>query len=175
MQNCIRFLYGTKMSLSRPGGPATNQRACYSGHKRAHYLNFLKVRTPYGLVLYMNGPEEGRMHDITLFRMSVLDSAMEKSLLIGDIQYYAFGDPAFIMRPWIQVGFVSSNSETLGKEFNRAMSSAREAVEWSYKYSKQQLTSNDFPGILKSLKDPISLMYKATAVLCNLKVCLTSK
>lgn len=172
LPNCIGFLDCTKIFMNRPGGVAANQRACYSGHKRAHCLNYLTITTPDGIVLYMYGPEEGRRHDITLYRKSGLDEAMLQSLLVDDTQYYVYGDPAFVMRPWLQVGFPCNVGGVVEEQFNSAMSSAREAVEWSYKDLKQNFTANDFPRMLKVRKAPIALMYKAAAVLWNLKVCL---
>lgn len=57
-------------------------------------------------------------------------------------------------------------------EFNAAMSSVREAVEWSYKDIKQQFTTMDFARMLKVRKAPIAQMYKMSILLWNVKVCL---
>lgn len=172
LERCVGFLDCTKVFISRPGGPACNQKACYSGHKRAHCLVYLTITTPDGLILYMYGPEEGRRHDMTLYRKSNLDEVMQHSLMIEGEQFYVYGDNGFVMRPWMQIGFAPSLAGPYESMYNSAMSSAREAVEWSYKDLKQNFVSNDFRRQLKVRKAPIALMYRASAVLWNMKVCM---
>lgn len=172
LPNCVGFIDGTKIFIARPGGSGLNQRACYSGHKRAHCLVYLTVSTPDGLVLYLYGPEVGRRHDMTLYRQSGVDDQLRETLLIDAQQFYIYGDPAFVLRPWMQVGFNRAFATPAQHTFNAAMSSAREAVEWSYKDTKQQFTTMDFRRMLMVRKAPVALMYKMSILLWNVKVCL---
>lgn len=172
LPNCVGFIDGTKIFMTRPGGPNINQKACYSGHKRAHCLVYLTVSTPDGLIAYLHGPEVGRRHDMTLYRQSGLDNALSETLLIDGEQFYIYGDAAFLLRPWIQVGFNRAFATPPQLIFNSAMSASREAVEWNYKDTKQQFTAMDFRRMLKVRKSPVGLMYKMSALLWNVKVCL---
>lgn len=172
LPNCVGFIDGTKIFMARPGGRNINQKACYSGHKRAHCLVYITVSTPDGLIAYLHGPEVGRRHDMTLYRQSGLDDSLSETLLIGGDQFYIYGDAAFLLRPWMQVGFNRAFATPPQLMFNSAMSAAREAVEWNYKDTKQQFTTMDFRRILKVRKSPVALMYKMSALLWNVKVCL---
>lgn len=172
LDNCVGFIDCTKIQMQRPGGPGLMQRSVYSGHKRMHCLIYQTVCTPDGLIFHMYGPEAGRRHDLTLYRQSHLDDTLHNTLMIEDTQYCLYGDPAYVMRPWLQVGYDRAFADDAQLLFNRTMSSAREAVEWSYKDLKQMWTSQDFKRMLKVRKAPISLMYKGAALLWNYKVCL---
>ena len=55
---------------------------------------------------------------------------------------------------------------------NKSMSAVREAVEWTYKDVNQMWTSQDFRRGLKVRKGPIALLYKASALLWNVHVCM---
>lgn len=70
----------------------------------------------------MYGLEEVLRHYFTLSREIGVDSAMLNGLLIVDINNYTYGEAAFIIRPWINVDFLSSFSGTLEQELNRHMS-----------------------------------------------------
>lgn len=41
LPKCVGFIDVKKIFMARLGGPNTNQKACYSGHKRSHYLIYL--------------------------------------------------------------------------------------------------------------------------------------
>ena len=51
--DCFGFVDGTSRPISRPG---YFQRAFYSGHKWNHYLQFLSVTAPDGMILYTARP-----------------------------------------------------------------------------------------------------------------------
>lgn len=169
---CVGFVDSTKIQMSRPGGPSANQRSCYSGHKRFHCLMYQTITTPDGIIFHMFGPEVGRRHDITLYRQSNLDAVLSSTMNINGRQFYLYGDPAYILRPWLQVGFSRTFATPAQLIHNAAMSAAREAVEWSYKDLKQMWSSQDYKRMLKVRKAPISLMYKGAALLWNIKVCM---
>ena len=92
LQNCIGFIDCTKIAMVLPGGPASNQRSFYNGHKRYHCLIYQTISTP--------DPEVGRRHDLTLYRQSNLDEELRESLIemLGEENlprntYYGDGTP----------------------------------------------------------------------------------
>ena len=70
LDSCIGFIYCTKIKMNRLGGHGSNQRACYSGHKRMYCLVYQTITTPDGLIFSLYGPQVGRRHDLTLLRNS---------------------------------------------------------------------------------------------------------
>lgn len=172
LPNCIDFIDGTKIFMSRPREPILNQQLCYSGHKKRQCLIYLTVTTPDGLMFYLYGSEVGSRHDVTLYRQSGLDDALQELCGIKGQQFYVYGNSAFIMRTWMQIAFNRSVATIAKNLFNNAMSSAREAVEWGYKDVKQKFTTLDISRILKVSKASIALMYKMDVWLWILKVCL---
>ena len=46
---------------------------------------------------------------MTLYRESAIDQALQASLLVDGVQYYIYGDPAYCLRPYLQVGFQGSD------------------------------------------------------------------
>ena len=99
LDSCVGFIDGTKIKICRPGGASSLQRACYSGHKRMHSLVYQTITTPDGLIFSLYGPQEGRRHDLTLFRQSNIELAREEALVIDGRQFYIFGDAAYMLRP----------------------------------------------------------------------------
>lgn len=87
LDSCIGFIDGTKIQMNRPSGGNHIQRACYSGHKRFHCLIYQTITTPDGIIFHMYGPEEGRRHDMTLYRNSGIDGIMANSLKVNERQF----------------------------------------------------------------------------------------
>jgi hypothetical protein len=175
LKNCVGFIDCTKISISRPGGESANQRALYSGHKRYHCFSYQTITTPDGLVFHMYGPEEGRRHDTTLYRKSNMDHHLSQSLTTtgdGSEQFCIYGDGAYLMRPWLQVGFGRQSATPEQLQYNAEMSAARVAVEWSYKDLKAMWTTQDFKRKLKVRQSPVAVLYICSALLWNCKVCL---
>jgi DDE superfamily endonuclease len=112
LPHVVGFIDGTSLEIVRPKGNA--QRATYSGHKRRKCINFQAISTPDGCILHLFGPMEGRRHDMTLYRESSIDQALQASLLVDGVQYYIYGDPAYCLRPCLQAGSKRSDrtSET---------------------------------------------------------------
>lgn len=151
---------GTNIFMWRPGGPNENQRSCYSGRKRRKCLVNLTDKTPDGLILYVYGPEVGRRHDITLYRQSGLDEELQQQSIINGVKFYLNADPAFILRPYLQVPSNRSTSTAAQQPFNNTMSTVRETVERSYKDVEQKLRKVDFSHMLKVWKALIAFIYK---------------
>jgi len=92
MDNCVGFIDGTGIFVSRPGWE--QQRSVLSGHKRTHVIKFQSIVTPDGLLLRLAGPMEGRRHDVTLYRDAGTDAMLEAGLLVQGVRYCVFGDKA---------------------------------------------------------------------------------
>jgi hypothetical protein len=175
LNNCVGFIDCTKIQVSRLGGPSANQRALFSGHKRFHCFSYQSITTPDGLVFHMHGPEDGRRHDTTLYRKSEMNQHLSQSLTIhGDPprQFCIYGDGAYILRPWLQVGFSPLSATPEQLLYNAEMSAVRVAVEWSYKDVKAMWTTQDFKRKLKVRESPVAVLYIMSALLWNCKVCL---
>lgn len=176
LPHCIGFIDVTKIHVCRPIGDNELQQSLYSGHKRIHWLLFCTITTPDGLVFFCDGPVEGRRHDLYLLNQSGLDDAVRDSLLIDDVQYYVYGDAAYInhTRPWLLSGFPPAFITPFMSAFNTSNNRPRTSVEWNYKDVKQMFTSTDFKRSLKIRKSPVGLLYLLSCLLWNLKVCLHS-
>lgn len=172
LDRCVGFLDCTKIRMTRPGGANVNQRSCYSGHKRMHCLMYMTITTPDGLMFALHGPVEGRRHDLTLMRQSGWEEVLADVLDIEGVQYYVYADSAFTVRPYLQAPFGTVGASVAELDFNRRMCGVRVAVEWNYKDLKQQWSSNDFSRQLKVRMAPIALLYKASAILLNMRTCL---
>jgi hypothetical protein len=92
--------------MARPGG--LRQIEIYSGQKRRNCVKFQAVSAPDGLILHLYGPINGRMHDMTLYRESDINSIIQSSMNSLGVQYCLYGDPAHCLRPYLQVGFLES-------------------------------------------------------------------
>lgn len=171
LTHCVGFIDGTKIKISRPGGPTTNQRSVYSGHKRMHCLSFQTISTPDGLIFHVFGPIEGRQPDAYLYLKSNLEQYLQQYLNNEGVQYYIYGDQAYHMRPWMQVGYPKRNSTPEQRKHNRAMNSARVCVEWSYGEVKNSFATQDFARKMQVMKLPVGLLYVVSILLRNFKTC----
>ena len=170
LDNVVGFIDGTAVEIARPSG--LGQRATYSGHKRRNCVKFQAVSTPDGLILHIFGPVEGRRHDMSLYRESNIDSLLQDSMNINGIQYCLYGDPAYFLRPYLQVGYQGSSFTADQTVFNASMSKVRIAVEWAFRDVKMYFTHVDFPRKLRMGITPGGLLYICTVILWNFRVCL---
>lgn len=170
LSRCVAFIDGTNIYIAKPRGRA--QRATYNGHKRRNCLKFQALSLPDGLIFHLFGPEEGRRHYMTLFRHSNIEENLSTSLVIADNQYYIYGDPAYVMRPNLQIGFKGASLTDSQKTYNKKMSAVRVSVEWAFKDLKKCFTRVDFPRKLCLKHTPAALLYHAVALLWNFRACL---
>lgn len=130
------------------------------------------VSTPDGVIHCMYGPEVGRRNDLTLLRNNGLEEELSKSLLINGRHFYIFGEAAYVLRPYMQCPWSTVVASDNEKAFNRAMNGLCVNVEWLYKEFKHYWTLNDFAGYLKARRAPIALMFKASGLFLNMRVCI---
>jgi len=132
----VGFIDCTKIQICRPGCPGVNQRGLYSRNKRFYCFTYQTITKPDGLVFHVYGPEEGRRHDLTLYRKRGMDTLRQQHLSLDNTQYFIYGDAAYMLRPWIQIPFPRSLAAEPQPDYNKRMSSVREAVECRYKEIK---------------------------------------
>jgi hypothetical protein len=171
--NVFGFIDGSLRTICRP---SRGQRAQYSGHKRKHGLKFQSVSLPNGIIAHLYGPEDGRRHDITLFRNSgvmaqlvALQAATQERY---GVAYTIYGDSAYPINPCIITGFKGANLTDDELEFNQALSSVRESVEWCFGKVATYFAFVDFNKNQKALLQPVALYYKVAALFANFHTCL---
>jgi nuclease HARBI1 len=128
LPNCVGFIDGTVIGISRPGD-LEEQRVLYNGHKRKHALKFQAVTSPDGLILHAHGPMEGRRHDWTLFLQSGLDNQLAEKLRIGGTQYCLYKDSGYSQREYLEIPYQGSALSAHQRAFNKQMPAARITVE----------------------------------------------
>lgn len=170
LNRCIGLIDGTNLRIQRPSG--LKQRATFNGHKRFNCLKFQAVVAPDGLILHLSGPIEGRRHDLTMYRESNLQSILENSLNISGNQYYIYGDSAYVLRPYMIVGYKEANPTPEQHQFNLNMSAVRVFVEHAFKDVKQYFSHIDYSRKGKISVTPFALWYYVAAILWNFRVCL---
>lgn len=86
------------------------------------------------MVANMFGPVEGRRHGCALLRISGIMDRMEAAGLqdMNGLTFSLYGDPAYPMRNYLLCPFKVANITEGQPNFNRLMSSIREAVQWEF-------------------------------------------
>ena len=159
------FIDGTVRSICRP---SAHQRMFYNGHKRVHALKYQSVVTPDGLISHLYGPVEGRRHDA---------GVLLESNLLPMLQQYArkpngdpcslYGDPAYPMSIFILKGYQGAALTVEQQEFNSAMSSVRQAVEWGFGDVLSHFAFVDFKKQQKIMLQPVAAYYKVSCLFTN--------
>jgi nuclease HARBI1 len=165
LPNVWAFIDGTVRGVCRP---TFGQQAIYSGHKRKHGLKFQTLAAPDGLIVHIWGAIEARRHDITLLRLSKLESTLKSDEVFKG--YLVYGDPAYgcsdqFVCPYPTVLFTPEK-----KKFNKIMSKLRVAVEWSYGDVVRYWSYLDMKSRMKSQQIPVTQLYVVAVLLTN---CLT--
>jgi nuclease HARBI1 len=117
----------------------------------------------------MFGPISGRRHDAVILRQSGLVEIMRDRLP----QFAIYGDPAYplssvLLRPF-RGAAVASEAEA---EFNTAMSSVRESVEWSFGAVTNLFQALSFSRKEKMMERPLAQSYQVATLLFNCRTCL---
>lgn len=178
LANVFGFIDGTKIAITRPkprpGRKENLQKQVYSGHKRIHCLNFQSVVVPDGLAIHFWGPVEGKRHDITLLRESMLlEFFAERSDVFGG--YYLYGDPAYGVQRFILSAFRQARLTETQQAFNARMSSVRECVEWKFAHLKMLFAFIDYKKSLKLRMGPIGKYVIVSMFLANCHTCYNGK
>lgn len=82
---------------------STNEQ-CTLGLRDFILSPYQSINIPNGLIFHMYGLEAGWRHEITVFRERGTDHILLDPLFTENWQLYIYGDPAYILPPWIPVG-----------------------------------------------------------------------
>eukprot|EP00644_Phytophthora_capsici_P002452 jgi/Phyca11/543127/estExt2_Genewise1Plus.C_PHYCAscaffold_110191 len=185
------FIDGTKGFICRPGkrkrrllalqceldaipvGEKENlQKVCFSGHKRRHCLNYQGVSTPDGLCISFYGPIEGRLHDSTMLRESMLLQYIAGSELLKNVGVMIYGDPAYGISEMLCSPFRSAYVSSAEKRFNVVMSKTRVSIEWLFGIVKTKWAFLDWNKKHKILLTPVARMVRTAVLLTNAMTCI---
>ncbi|ETV71864.1 hypothetical protein H257_12997 [Aphanomyces astaci] len=132
------FIGGTKVQTCRiaaVGDGLNLRKQLYTGHKRIHCLNYQAVAAPDGICIHFWGPTEGRRHDSAMLAHSGLLQAISSHPAIFASKYI-FGDLAYGVTRHIISGYKGNIISIEKQNFDKAMSSVRQSVEWNFKIMK---------------------------------------
>ena len=120
----------------------------------------------------MFGPIEGRRHDAYMLSESgILDKLRQLTQPNGQ-PYTLYGDPAYGISQNIISPFCGPQLTPAEIEFNKAMSSVRVSVEWTFGKITQLFAFLDFKKNLKLLLQPVGKYYLVGTLLTNCHTCL---
>lgn len=83
-----------------------------------------------GIICQLDGPYPDHRHDAGILRESSLYQNLEK--LVRGQAYVIYGDPAYPLRPLIMKPYGGAALSEAQREFNKGMSTVRQAVEWGF-------------------------------------------
>ena len=130
------------------------------------------VTMPNGLIAHLYGPLEGRRHDAFMLSESGLQLKLRPLNAPNGDPYVLYGDSAYGLSRNILSPFRGVNLNSQEKEFNKAMSSVRMSVEWTFGKIVQYFAYLDFKKNQKILLQPIGKYYLVGALLTNCHTCL---
>jgi hypothetical protein len=167
LRNCWGFIDCTIRKICRP---TVWQQTCYNGYKHLHALKYSAVKCPDGLIYHLAGPMEGRRNDNALLSASSLLSRC-RNHAPGFILY---GDPAYSINDVIISPFDNTTLTAQQLEFNKRMSSCREAVEWGFADVARLWSALDFTPSQRVFVSPIGVQYRVAVLLTNIHICLNA-
>lgn len=168
--NCWGFIDGTARPICKP---SVDQQKFFSGHKRFHCVKYQSVVCPDGIVASLLGPFHGNRHDAGILRESNLYEQLETKTKFSDNnKFVLYGDPAYPIRELLLCPFSSRNISNPQAEFNKAMSSLRQGVEWIFGKIATEFAFLDFKKNQKLLLQDVGTMYKVGVLLTNCHTCL---
>ena len=163
------FIDGTFRKICRP---KRNQQHIYSGYKKAHGFKYQGIATPDGMILSCAGPFEGRLHDISLYTLSGLETRLEK-LFEGQEPLFLYGDSPYescyrVIAPYKRTRLLTRAEIA----FNCALSSDRISIEQAFGYVTSIWRVNSLDINLKALLQPVAVYYAISVFLTNIRTCL---
>jgi DDE superfamily endonuclease len=160
------FVDGTFRGHCRPSGPDA-QRTVYSGHKRAHGLNWQAIVTPDGLVSSLVGPFAGANNDWSMWKRSGCEEDIRK-VMAGKETLYIYGNPAYNSSFGVACPFKHPYGRRYlsraQQEFNRSLSTVRIAVEQAFGDVQVQWTYTAFSKALTAGLQPVAAHFVVAVV-----------
>ncbi len=167
VDNLIGFVDGTVRPTCRP---KHHQRELFNGHDRVHALKFQNTVVPNGIIAHQFGPYEGRRHDAALMRDSRLLQGLSQ-LAINNNPVRVFGDKAYAINRHLITPFKGANLTQDEQDFNQAMSTYREPVEWGFKLTSSLFAFVNYKHNLKVYLQPVAQYYTVATLLTNCHTC----
>ena len=176
------FIDGTLRKTCRP---SFFQKLLYSGHKRAHGINFQSVAAPDGFFTCMFGPITGNRHDSYMLAMSGLIPKLQEimlppqpaevydhNIIQNDAGIFSlYGDPAYPQSFLLFGGYRNPRPGSQEARWNTEMSKVREVVEWAFANLIKSWAFLDFRASMMVFKSPIAKYYIIAAFLMNCRSC----
>lgn len=170
LKNCIGFVDGTVRGMCRP---TYDQRVCFNGHKRKHAIKFQGLMAPNGLFIAMHGPYAGRRHDAFIFGESGIEGQLVNLPRMADgTRYCIYGDAGYGRLGQLVAPYRGNQLTPEQERFNRAMSGARQSVEFGFGKIEKYWAFCDFKKNLKLYLQPIGKYYLVATLLTNCHTCL---
>ncbi|CAN8015203.1 unnamed protein product [Ixodes persulcatus] len=166
LTNCWGFIDGTARAICRP---SESQEEYFSGHKRHHVVKYQSVMSANGIICELDGPYKGRRHDSGMLRESRLYDKLLQ--LVDGHSYVLYGDPAYPLRPLLLKPY-GSKATPAQVEFNKAMSTVRQAVEWGFGKVVAEFAFVDLKKNQNIRKQKVALMYRVAVLLSNCHTCI---
>lgn len=166
------WIDGTFKSFSRP---EQDQRAWYSGYKKAHGQKWQAVIAPDGLIVALDGPYHGSTNDILMLHRSEVQERLSE-LLRDDRKVVLYGDEAYQLATYVMALFPGGKQlrsiDPVKAQFNTAMSSLRMSVEHGFGIDQGMWTANAFKIGAQAGLMPVSAFVKVSFLLTNCHTCL---
>eukprot|EP00794_Sanderia_malayensis_P004312 gene4312-biopygen3500 len=109
------------------------KKTMYNGDKRVHALKYQAVVAANGLIANLYGTIERKRHDARLLRVSGIIELLEvHSNRLEGTPVCIYGDPAYPLRPHLQVPFKNNASTAEQPAYNEGMYKVRVSVEWVF-------------------------------------------
>ena len=120
----------------------------------------------------MFGPVEGRRHDAAMLAESGLLEQIEHFVAPNGVPFCLYGDPAYPLRQCLIGPFKGAHLTPQEINFNKDMSSVREAVEWDFGKIINLFGFLDFKKNQKMLLQSVAKYYLVGALFANCHTCL---
>nr|XP_037285278.1 uncharacterized protein LOC119178191 [Rhipicephalus microplus] len=167
LKNCWGFIDGTARRICRP---SARQEDYFSGHKRYHALKFQALMCANGITCQLDGPFPGRRHDAGILKETALYRNLET--VTQGRTYVIYGDPAYPLRPLLYKPFGGASLRPHEVNFNKRMSSVRQAVEWGFGRVVADFAFVDFYKSQKMTRQRVGRMYKVATLFLNCRTCM---
>ncbi|XP_064485836.1 uncharacterized protein LOC135398351 [Ornithodoros turicata] len=167
LRNCWGFVDGTARAICRP---SLNQKVYYSGHKRLHAIKFQAVAAANGITCELDGPYQGHRHDAGILRESHLYENLQE--LVQGHEFVIYGDPAYPLCPLLMTPYAGSHLKDYEMEFNKKMSTVRQAVEWGFGKTVREFAFVDFKKNQKLMLQNVGQLYRVATIFANCHTCL---
>lgn len=129
---------------------------------------------PDGIIASLLGPYPGRRHDAGIFRDSGFYRQLEDCATFENKSFIIYGDQAYGIRKLLISPYANRQLNEQQQDFNIAMSSVRQAVEWGFGKIIIEFAFLDFKKNQKLLLQDIGQMYSVGGLWANCHTCLYS-